>query len=163
MRQNTQLAWEILEAEEEEWAEVTMAPAADEPRPARRQRYAAAFGVVVLLMALSGIAGYRLVQEAEAGIAATEHHIGTLVEVETIRQQKGAATGEIAADVRSVVVKGSAAMVRVVVTETSSLGHEPVPCGDPLLPPVPGRLAAHGTGPCLLGRQGCARYAHPAF
>ena len=71
MRQNTQLAWEILEAEEDEWAEVTMAPPADEPRPARRQWLAKLLGSVALLATLTGVVGYRLVQDAEAGIAAT--------------------------------------------------------------------------------------------
>ena len=70
MRQNTQLEWEILEAEEEEWAEVTMAPPADEPRPARRQWLAKLLGSVALLATLTGVVGYRLVQDAEAAVVA---------------------------------------------------------------------------------------------
>ena len=123
MRQDTQLEWEIREVEEDEWAEVVMTASPETRREARAAQLLAALSALALTLILAGVAGYRLWQEAEAGIVATERHIGTLVEVETIRQQKRAATGEIAADVRSVVVKGSAAMVRVVVTETSSLGH----------------------------------------
>ncbi|MCB9121353.1 MAG: hypothetical protein H6640_16630 [Caldilineaceae bacterium] len=123
MRQNTQLAWEILEAEEDEWAEVTMAPPADEPRPARRQWLAKLLGSVALLATLTGVVGYRLVQDAEAGIAATERHIGTLVQVETIRQQQSEPASGLTADVQSVDIMGSAAMVRVVMTQTSLLGE----------------------------------------
>ena len=123
MRQNTQIEWEILEVEEDEWAEVTMAPPADEPRPARRQWLAKLLGSVALLAILAGVVGYRLVQEAEAGIAATERHIGSLVQVETIRQQPRAAPHELSTQVDDVVIKGRAAMVRVVVTETSSFGQ----------------------------------------
>lgn len=123
MHEITQLEWEILEAEEEEWVEVTMALPADEPRPARRQWLAKLLGAVALLATLTAAVGYRLVQDAEAGIAATERHIGTLVEVETIRQQPRSAVRELSAAVDEVTLKGRAAMVRVVVTETSSLGH----------------------------------------
>ena len=72
MRQHTKIEWEILEAEEDEWAEVTLATATREPKPLRRQRLATVFGVSVLLVALVALAGYRLWQEAVAGIAATE-------------------------------------------------------------------------------------------
>ncbi|MCB0052535.1 MAG: hypothetical protein KDE24_23660, partial [Caldilinea sp.] len=123
MREITQLEWEILEAEEEEWVEVTMAPPADEPRPAHRQWLAKLLGSVALLATLSGMIGYRLVQDAEAGIAATERHIGTLVQVETIRQPPSGAAQAVSSAVDTVLVKGNGAMVRVVVTETSSLGR----------------------------------------
>ncbi len=123
MREITQLAWEILEAEEDEWAEVTMAPAAGEPRPARWQWLAKLLGSLALLAILTGVVGYRLVQDAEAGIVATERHIGTLVEVETIRQQPSTTAHERSAAMDEVTLKGSAAMVRVVVTETTPFGQ----------------------------------------
>ena len=123
MRQHTKIEWEILEAEEDEWAEVTLATATREPKPLRRQRLATVFGVSVLLVALVALAGYRLWQEAEAGIAATEQHIGTLVEVETLRRQQSEPASGLTADVQSVDIMGSAAMVRVVMTQTSLLGE----------------------------------------
>lgn len=123
MRQNIRIEWEILEAEEDEWAEVTMALPADEPRPISWRRFATAYGVVAFLVALSGMTGYRLWQDAEAGIAATERHIGTLVQVETFRQQPSTTAHELSAAVDEVTLKGSAAMVRVVVTKTSSFGQ----------------------------------------
>jgi len=123
MREITQIAWEILEAEEDEWAEVTMAPAAGEPRPARWQWLAKLLGSLALLAILTGVVGYRLVQDAEAGIAATERHIGTLVEMETIRQQPSTTARERSAAMDEVTLKGSAAMVRVVVTETTPFGQ----------------------------------------
>ena len=122
MRQNTQLEWEILEAEEEEWAEVTMT-AAGARRPVRWQWLATALGAGALLIALAVMTGYRLMQEAEAGIAATGQHIGALVEIETIRQQQSDPASGLTADVQSVDIIGSAAMVRMVMTQTSSLGE----------------------------------------
>lgn len=124
MRREIGLEWEILEAEEEEWAEVTMAPAPAARKSARPQGVTALLGVVVLLVAVAGVSGYRLWREAEAGIVATERHIGTLVEVETLRQQAGEPGTVLETGVQSVVVKGSAAMVRVVVAEMSPAGHE---------------------------------------
>ena len=121
MRQDTQIEWEILEVEEDEWAEVTLT-AANERKPRRWQRLVTVFATAALLMALVAMTGYRLWQDAEAGIAATERHIGTLVQVETMHQQPLAATHELSTQVDDVVIKGSAAMARVVVTETSSFG-----------------------------------------
>ena len=123
MRHAPQIEWEVLEAEDDEWAEVTLTATAGERRPVRWQRLATALGGVALLIALAGLAGYRLWQDAEAGITATERHIGTLVQVETIRQQQSEPAGELAADVQSVDIKGSTAMVQVVITETSPLGE----------------------------------------
>jgi len=123
MRDDTQFEWEILEIEEDEWADVTMTAAAGERSPVRWQRLATALGVAALLIALAGMAGYRLWQEAEAGIAATERHLGTLVEIDAIRQRQGELANRLAADVQSVDMRGSAAMVRVVMTGTSSLGE----------------------------------------
>ena len=123
MRQHTQIEWEILEAEEDAWAEVTLAPATCEPKPVCRQRLVTVFGVAVLLVALVVLVGYRLWQDAEAGIAATEQHVGALVEIETIRQQQSEPASELTAGVQSVDIMGSAAMVRVVMTQTSLLGE----------------------------------------
>ena len=123
MRQDTQIEWEILEVEEDEWAEVTLTAAQRERQPMRRQRLVTAFATGALLIALASVAGYRLWQDAEAGIAATERHIGSLVQVETMRQQPLAANHDLSTQVDDVVIKGSTAMVRVVVTETLSLGQ----------------------------------------
>jgi len=122
MRHDTQIEWEILEVEEDEWAEVTLT-AASERKPRRWQRLVTVFATAALLMALVAMTGYRLWQDAEAGIAATERHIGSLVQVETMHQQPLAATHELSTQVDDVVIKGSAAMVRVVVTETSWFGQ----------------------------------------
>src|SRR5690606_18869109 len=109
--------------EEDEWAEVTLTAAQRERQPMRRQRLVTAFATGALLIALASVAGYRLWQDAEAGIAATERHIGSLVQVETMRQQPLAANHDLSTQVDDVVIKGSTAMVRVVVTETLSLGQ----------------------------------------
>ena len=123
MRDNTQFEWEILEIEEDEWADVTMTAAAGERSPVRWQRLATALGVAALLIALAGMAGYRLWQEAEAGIAATERHLGTLVEIEAIRQLPPGTANDLSTALHDVVVKGNSAMLRVVVTETLSFGR----------------------------------------
>ena len=97
--------------------------AADERGSVCWRNQATALCMTLLLIALMGAAGHRLWQNAQAGIAATERHIVTLVEVETLRKQIDDPGTALAADVQSVLIKGSAAMVRVVVTETSSLGE----------------------------------------
>ncbi|MCB0040657.1 MAG: hypothetical protein KDE23_13305 [Caldilinea sp.] len=123
MQPETRLDWEILEAEADEWAEVTMAPAPPVRRAVRWQGASVALGVVALLVALAGMCGYRLWRDAEAGIAATERHIGSLVQIETMRQQPPTATRVHSTQVDDVVVKGTTAMARIVMTETSPFGQ----------------------------------------
>ena len=123
MRHAPQIEWEVLEAEDDEWAGVALTATMGEGRSLRWQRLTTALGIAALLIGLAGITGYRLWQDAEAGIAATERHIGTLVQVETIRRQPLGATRDLSTALSDVRVKGNSAMVRVVVTETLSLGQ----------------------------------------
>ena len=123
MRQETRLEWEILEAEEDEWEEVTTSVTAGRHSTAHRQRLTAVLSAVALSIALAGPIVYLLWQEAEAGIAATEHHIGTLVEVETLREQASNHTVGSQAEVASIALHANAAMVRVAMTATSPTGQ----------------------------------------
>lgn len=125
VRQDKHLEWEIPEVEGDEWAEVTMA-AADERGSVRWRHLATALGTALLLIALMGAAGHRLWQEAEAGIAATEHHIGTLVEVKTLRKRASNHAVDNQTEVEKIILKSSMAMVSVAVTETSPTG-QPLP------------------------------------
>ena len=124
MRSGMQLEWTVLEAEAEEWAEVTMQAMSAERSPSHRQRWLSILGGILLIALLSSLVGHQLWCEAEAGNAATEGHIGALVEVEALRRSSSVPSGQIVAHARSVAVKGNAAMVSVVVTETSPSGHE---------------------------------------
>ncbi len=149
MRQDSLLEWEILDVEAEAWDEaVTPAPpiaAAPQHRPPARILAAT---VLVLILA-AGIIGYQLWRTAEAGIAATEQHIGKLVEIEALRQQVRGQGSATAVGVESIALRSSAVMVQVVVTETSPLG-EPLPF-------VETRFYRHGTA----GWQRTA--ANPAY
>ena len=123
MRFNTHLEWEVLDAEADEWAEVTMQVMSAERSPSRRQRLFFILAELALFAVLASLIGYQLWYEAEAGLAATADHIGALVEVEALSQSSRQPAGQIAAHVRSVALKGGTAMVSVVVTETSPIGH----------------------------------------
>src|SRR5690606_6157469 len=123
MRNDSQLEWEILDGDAEDWGETGMLAEPGATMTLHRLRPANVLGAVALVLILAGIIGYQLWQTAEAGIAATEHHIGTLVEVESLRQQARSQGSEPAADVESITLSGGAAIVHVVVSDTTPLGQ----------------------------------------
>lgn len=112
------LEWDTVETEEE-WVESTWPAAVETPGPVRPKRLPMIAFAASLSFAMIGILVCSLWRAAEAGIVATEQHIGTLVKIEILRQQNLEAYGKMSADVQSLELKGDVALVHVVVTETS--------------------------------------------
>ncbi|MCB0040780.1 MAG: hypothetical protein H6639_22930 [Caldilineaceae bacterium] len=137
MRQDSRLEWEILDVETGAWDEAVTPATPIEAAPQRRPPARILAATVLVLILAAGVIGYQLWRTAEAGIAATEQHIGKLVEIEALRQQVRGQGGATAVDVASIALRSSAVMVQVVVTETSPLG-EPLPF-------VETRFYRHGT------------------
>lgn len=122
MRHAPPLVWEFVEAESEEWEELTTAALSSNKDEVERPWRSVAFvATVAILMVLAALLGYRLWLEAEAGAAQIEHEIDALVHMEAL-QQRALDPAEIAdAAVESVRFDNSGVMVCVIVTATMPL------------------------------------------
>lgn len=119
MRTATTARWDFLEAEEEEWQEITEATSPDTAPPRRGWRRALpGFGVVVLIAALATVVGLRLWRQAETGIARIEADARTVVQLETLRANTRQPLYSDVTTVESVEINASGLLVHVVVTGT---------------------------------------------
>ena len=110
---------DFLEADEEEWQEITQAtsPNLAPQRPGWR-RTLPGFGVVALIAALATVVGLRLWRQAETGIARIEAGARTVVQLETLRANAKQPLYSDVTTVESVEINASGLLVRVLVTGT---------------------------------------------
>jgi len=120
MRHPSPFVWEIVEAEDGAWEELTAGPPeAGTPR-CRGAPWAIVAGVVSVLTLVFGL---RLWQKAEQGAALVEHDIGQVVQLETVQRRLQASSSLEDAAMQSVEFNFTGAMARVVVTTTTPDGQ----------------------------------------
>jgi hypothetical protein len=118
MRTAPSARWDFLEADEEEWQEITEATSPD--AVPQRLGWRRVLPDVVLIAALATVVGLRLWRQAETGIARIEADARTVVQLETLRANTRQPLYSDVTTVESVEINASGLLVRVIVTGTYS-------------------------------------------
>lgn len=125
MRDSVALDWVVLEIEDDnEWLAVTSQnQPQNQPQhpsqPSGWRRAQIGVSVAVLIAVLAALAGLRLWNEAQLGIAEIEGDVQALVRVETARQNAVEQSAALQAALQAVEIDQRGLMVRVIVTETT--------------------------------------------
>ncbi|MBK8799396.1 MAG: hypothetical protein IPM07_25240 [Anaerolineales bacterium] len=123
MQHLTQMEWEILEAEAEEWAHRTSARHADEYQPRGWSRAASLIATVTIVAMLAMITSHRVQVETETSAAAIHREVGALVQVESLHEYVTNPATQEEVVIESIARNASGVMVRAAVTKTLPMGH----------------------------------------